>query len=350
MQWREVLFFITVFILLTSQGVRARSRYEYPFSQNLKIEPGAKVIIENLSGDIRMSQGAPGQLIIGGKKVIKVPSERSAEKEAKRIKVEVKREKGKVRIWVKDGRHGDRVFFGFWKKVSSWVDFNLLVPPGTDLEVSSTSGDIRAEGVKGEIAIKLTSGDLCLEGFVGSTNVHTTSGDISLKGIVGRVNIEGTSSDLELSGIKGDVDISVTSGDIEGRDIEGNLTVGGTSGDVEIVRLRGDLQIFLHSGEVKANEVQGGVRVETTSGDVNIKAALQEGKDYQVDTSSGDVGFKVMGNNPFNLIIDTASGDINVKAPLIINSISRNHLEGKVGKGGSTVRITTSSGDIELSQ
>ncbi len=350
MQRREVLFFITVFILLISQGAGARSRYEYPFTQNLKIEPGTEVIIKNVTGDIRVSQGPPGQLTIGGKKVIKASSRRIADAQAKGIKVEVKREKGKVWIVVKGGGQRSRTFFGFWRRVSSWIDFNLLVPPGTDLEVTSTSGDITAKGVKGRITIKTTSGDLCLQGFVGPTIVHTTSGDVSLKGIVGQVNMEGTSSDLDLSGIKGDIDISVTSGDIEGRDIEGNLTVEGTSGDVEITRLRGNLQISLRSGEVKADIIQGGVRVKTTSGDVYIRASLQEGKDYQVDTSSGDVAFKIREREPFNLVIDTASGEITAKVPLIINSISRNHLEGKVGEGGSTVRITTSSGDVELSQ
>lgn len=350
MQRREVLFFITVFILLISQGARARSRYEYPFSQNLKIEPGTKVIINNVTGDIRVSQGPPGQLIIEGKKVVKAPSERSAEKEAERVKVEVKREKGKVWIKAKDGGRGDRVFWGLWKKVSSWIDFNLLVPPGTDLEVTSTSGNTTVKGVKGRITIKTTSGNLYLQGFVGATNVHTTSGDVSLKGIVGQVNMEGTSSDLDLSDIKGDIDISVTSGDIEGRDIEGNLMVEGTSGDVEITRLRGNLQISLRSGEVKADIIQGGVRVKTTSGDVYIRASLQEDKDYQVDTSSGDVVFKIKERTSFNLVIDTSSGEITAKVPLIINSISRNHLEGKVGKGGPTLRITTSSGDVELSQ
>ncbi len=350
MQRREVLFLTTVFILLVSQGAGARSRYEYPISQNLKIEPGAKVIIENVSGDIRMNQGAPGQLIIGGKKVIKAPSERSAEEEAKRIKVEVKREKGKVRIWVKDGRRGDRVFFGFGRRVSSWVDFDLRIPSGSDLEVNSTSGDITARGIKGGTTIKTTSGDIYLEGSIGPTVVHTTSGDVNLKGIVGQVNIEGTSSDLNLTGIKGDVKISVTSGDIDGRDIEGNLTVEGTSGDVQITRLKGDLQISLHSGEVKADMTQGGAKVKTTSGDVCIKATLQEDKNYQVDTSSGDVSFKMKGSTSFNLVIDTASGEITTKVPLIISSISRNHLEGRVGPGGPTVRITTSSGDVELFQ
>jgi len=350
MQRHKVLFLTTVFVLLISQGARARSRYEYPFSQNLKIEPQTKVIIENVTGDIRVSQGLPGELIIEGRKVIKAPSERSAEKEAERIKIEVNREQEKIRIWVNDRGRGDEVTFGIGRRVSSRVDFDLRISPGSDLEVSSTSGDITARDIKGGTTVKTTSGDIYLEGSVGPTVLHTTSGDVSLKGIVGQVNIEGTSSDLDLTGIKGNVEISVTSGDIDGRGIEGNLTVEGTSGDAQIIRLKGDLQIFLHSGEVKADITQGGARVKTTSGDVYIKTTLQENKDYQVDTSSGDVNFKMKGNTPFNLVIDTGSGEITAKVPLIISSISRNHLEGRVGKGGPMVRITASSGDIELFQ
>lgn len=346
----KVFFLTAALILLSFSGARAGGRYEYPFSQNLKIEPGTKVIIENLAGDIRVIQGPAGQLTVDGKKVIRAPSRKVAEEEAGRINIVVKRENGEVHVGVEDGGRRTGVFSGFRRGVSSWVDFNLLIPPETGLKINSTSGDITAKGVEGEVTVKTVSGDLSLVGLNGMVMIHTVSGDVDLKGIEGAIWVEGTSSDLYLSGIKGDMEISTTSGDIKGQDIEGNLTVEGTSGDVGIMGIRGDLRASLHSGDVKADMTLGGARVKTTSGDVYIRASLQEGKDYQVDTSSGDVVFKIKEEESFKLVIDTASGEINVKVPLIISSISRNHIEGKVGEGGATVRIVTSSGDIGLSQ
>jgi len=312
MQRFDSLILSVTLLLLISQGVEARRKYEYPFSQKLEIEPGAKVVIENASGDIKIGQGPQGQLLIGGKKVIRASSRRVADAEARRIKVEVERGKGRVRIWVKDGQRS-RILFGIGKRVSSWVDLNLLIPRRSDLEVNSTSGDIRAKGMEGRLTAKTVSGDLSLEGFVGPVLVHTTSGDVS------------------------------------SQDVEGHLTVEGTSGDVQITRLRGDLEVSLHSGELSASGIVGGVKVETTSGDVYIEVSLLGNASYRVDTSSGDVTFKIKEASSFNLVIDTASGEIDVKAPLVIKSVSRNRLIGWVGAGGPMVRITTASGDVGLS-
>ncbi len=347
MQSVNHLILATSLILLASAGVEARGRYEYPLSQQLEIEPGTKVIIENSAGDIELRQGSPGQLTIGGKKVVKASSQRIADAEAKRIKIEVEKGKGKVRIWVEDG-HRSRILFGIGKRVSSWADLSLLIPPRSHLEVNSTSGDIRAKGMEGRLIAKTVSGDLSLEGFVGPVFVHTTSGDLNLRGIVGDVKVEGTSSDVDLAGIKGNIEISTTSGDVSSQDVEGHLTVEGTSGDVQITRLRGDLEVSLHSGELSASGIVGGVKVETTSGDVYIGTSLLGDENYRVDTSSGDVTFKIKETSSFNLVIDTASGEIDVKAPLVIKSISRNRLIGRVGAGGPMVRITTASGDVEL--
>jgi len=347
MQRFDSLILSVTLLLLISQGVEARGKYEYPLSQQLEIEPGTKVVIENSAGDIELRQGPPGQLTIGGKKVVKASSRRVADAEAKRIKVRVERRKGRVRIWVEDGQRS-RILFGIGKRVSRWVDLSLLIPPRSDLEVNSASGDIRAKGMEGRLTAKTVSGDLSLQGFVGPVLVHTTSGDLNLRGIVGDVKVEGTSSDVDLAGIRGNIGISTTSGDVSSQDVEGHLTVEGTSGDVQITRLRGDLEVSLHSGELSASGIVGGVKVETTSGDVYIEVSLLGDENYRVDTSSGDVTFKIKEARSFNLMIDTASGEIDVKAPLVIESISRNRLVGRVGAGGPMVRIATASGDVAL--
>jgi hypothetical protein len=56
-----------------------------------------------------------------------------------------------------------------------------------------------------------------------------------------------------------------------------------------------------------------------------------------------------VGNAHFNLDADTGSGSINVSQQISMQgSLNRHHVSGIVNGGGPTIRIGTSSGDIQI--
>ena len=80
---------------------------------------------------------------------------------------------------IKDGTHvmmsGNCPSFSFGPCHAEIV---LHVPVGTAVEVRSSSGDITASGVGGDLVLETDSGDVTALGVTGSVDLRTASGDV----------------------------------------------------------------------------------------------------------------------------------------------------------------------------
>jgi hypothetical protein len=80
------------------------------------------------------------------------------------------------------------------------IDYEVTMPAGAALRISTLSGDIDLSGLGGAITAKTVSGDLLLSGLTGPVNVRSVSGDVKLNQVSG--------SAIEAVSISGDVDLS----------------------------------------------------------------------------------------------------------------------------------------------
>jgi len=148
-------------------------------------------------------------------------------------------------------------------------DFECRVtcPPGTDLELSGASTNVRVDGELGEVSARTASGDIRLQGVVGPLQVKTASGDVFV-GVVG-----------------GQGAIATVSGDVGIERIDAALTARAVSGDITIGSIAAELGISTTSGDVDLKAVlDGDVRVQTVSGDVRVGVA--RGTRVWVDAAS----------------------------------------------------------------
>jgi DUF4097 and DUF4098 domain-containing protein YvlB len=137
-------------------------------------------------------------------------------------------------------------------------DFECRIscPPGTDLELSGGSTELRVDGELGAALVKTASGDVRLGDVRENAQVKTASGDIS----VGSVGAEAS--------------LVTVSGDLSVHRVETTLTARTVSGDATIATSAGELGVATTSGDVDIKAVTGGdVRVQTVSGDVRIGVA-----------------------------------------------------------------------------
>ena len=157
----------------------------------------------------------------------------------------------------------------------------LHVPVGTAVEVHSSSGDITASGVGGDLVLETNSGDVTALGVTGSVDLRTASGDVSLRGGSGRVALESHS------------------GDVSGGDIASELVSAETrSGDV-------NLEFRVPPRDVEAS---------TASGDVHLAVPDTAEYDVDLDTGSGDpqLGVRSDPDSPRKIHARTNSGDASV--------------------------------------
>jgi DUF4097 and DUF4098 domain-containing protein YvlB len=143
----------------------------------------------------------------------------------------------------------------------------VTCPPGTDLDLSGGSTDLRVEGDLGEVSVRTASGDVKLGSVRSKLQVKTASGDVS----VGVIGAEGT--------------VNTVSGDIDAERVEGSLEARAVSGDARITTVRGPLSLTTTSGDARIECVESGeVRFQSVSGDVRI--GVGRGTPVWIDATS----------------------------------------------------------------
>jgi hypothetical protein len=146
--------------------------------------------------------------------------------------------------------------FRFGPLQLSWddaVEARVACPPGSDLELTTASASLRADGELGGVSIKTASGDVQLETVRGSLGVKTASGDVSIAEAHGEGSVTTVSGDAHVERFTRPLGIRSVSGEIRVESVRAPLTVSTTSGDVRLERVEG--------GEVEARSISGDVRI-----------------------------------------------------------------------------------------
>jgi DUF4097 and DUF4098 domain-containing protein YvlB len=216
-----------------------------------------------------------------------------------------------------------------WKNNIS-ISYELVVPAQTKLHSESGSGDQVVQGIAGPADASSGSGSVRLSNIGGETHARTGSGDI------------------ELNGIHGAAKAIAGSGSIHAIGIAGALTASSGSGGVKFEQTAaGDVEIGTGSGDVEVKGAKGAVKVQTGSG--SIAAQGDPTGDWRLHTGSGNVSVELPQQASFNLVARTSSGSIDTSREIAVQGkLSPRELQGKVGGGGPTVELSTSSGSIQI--
>jgi DUF4097 and DUF4098 domain-containing protein YvlB len=177
-----------------------------------------------------------------------------------------------------------------------------IVPVGTDVELSSTSGEVRLSGVLGVVRIHTASGDIEV-GDASRLDITTASGDFSCGDVLGEAHISSISGSCTVHRVGGRLDATLTSGSLRIDNCDGDLGIVTTSGDVRIGRCAGsDIAVRSISGDVRLG-LPSGIRVEADISTLSGQAKLPD------PAPASDLGDR----RPVRLQLKTVSGDIRIE-------------------------------------
>lgn len=265
-------------------------------NNTLDLDPDGMVVIKVVKGEVRVQGWDRGELQIRGE-LGEGSLELLLEGNSQRREVEVK--------IPRNSRH------------TEGSELEFMVPEGASVVIETTSADIIAEDLAGDLLeMRAVSGDIEAESGGQRLFAHTVSGDIELESSASRVDINTVSGDLDarLSGEEVDANtvsgellliarnlarahFESVSGDLEldvGLADAGVITVASLSGDVDLIlpsSLSATCEAESFSGSIRSTRGQvekarygphktlrfvsgagsGRVRVESFSGDVRIR-------------------------------------------------------------------------------
>jgi DUF4097 and DUF4098 domain-containing protein YvlB len=246
------------------------------------------------------------------------------------------------------------------------ADITVTLPPTASTTITANHGDVHINSLKAPITVTANHGDIELSAITGTVTTHINNGDSSFSAhsVTGPITIEGHGRDTTLSDLSGPVSIS---GDFFGTShfehIRGPIKFHTSRTDFQLARLDGDLDIesdltvseavgplTLTTGNrnVTLERISGDISVTNRNGSVDVTGAPPLGN-ITIQNRNGSVDVTVPEHADFTVQADTTNGDVDNDFSLSTEG-GDNHknFAGTVGKGGPTLRITTSQGDISL--
>jgi DUF4097 and DUF4098 domain-containing protein YvlB len=251
---------------------------------------------------------------------------------------------------------------------SGHADLSIDVPRGVTLTVTADRGDVKVNSMHAPVTVNANRGSVDLSGLDGPVVAHLHNDDASFSAhsVTGSVSIDGRAGDINVSDVHGDVSMEgAASGSTHMERINGSVHFRTHRTDFQMARLDGDLD--LNTGEdlsadqvlgpvvLKTNDrnitlerVQGNVQVVNTNGSVTVTSASPLGT-IDVTNKRGSVDVGVPENAGFVVRASTRHGDVEDDFALTKQgSEDSPELNGTVGRGGPTINIETTDGDVTL--
>ena len=192
------------------------------------------------------------------------------------------------------------------------MSYEIMVPADTRLAAHSGSGNVEASGMHSDVDVQSGSGDLRLRDTGGQTRAQTGSGNIRAENVAAPFTAQTGSGDVEAA-----------------------LTGSG------------DIDVHTGSGTIGVRGANGGLRARTGSGDITADGSVTGS--WELQSGSGNIRLAVGSAKGFDLDVHTSSGSIHSELPIMVQgSVKRQQLQGKVNGGGPSVRVSTSSGDVDI--
>ena len=290
-------------------------------------------------GSIAVSEGFDSILILGDTEDIRIlPAEDGhatvAYKAGEGTTLTATVTDGTLTVSTSDDLPWYRRFFDF-----ADTEITLYLPRAayTALTVDISTGDTEiAAGLSFHtLDIDVSTGDVHLYADADAVSIKGSTADVEVKdAVLGSLRVEVSTGDIALSSLRcrGAVDLTVSTGKITLADVDcADLTTVGDTGD-------------LTASDVA---VAGTIRVERSTGDVMLQSLLAIA--IEIKTSTGDVTFASADAD--KITVETSSGDVGgtlCSAKIFIPRSSSGKIRVPDSTAGGTCRITTSSGDIEI--
>jgi DUF4097 and DUF4098 domain-containing protein YvlB len=164
------------------------------------------------------------------------------------------------------------------------------------------------------------------------TEVELTSstGDIYIDEIAGRIALTTSSGSLQLSDCRGHIELHNQTGTTESRRVDGSFLIRSAAGNV-----------ILH-------DVGGTFDIETGSSDIDLEGEFAEGQDHLLVSSTGAITVATLGSANLRLHVASESGLVRCLLTMRQQSITNHSCAGILGSGAGKLQIRTSTGRVTV--
>jgi Toastrack DUF4097 len=244
----------------------AQARPEGRFERTLSVDGPVDLSVRTGSGDVDIRVGTADRVQVVGRITASRRSGENVVEDIRQIEKTPPIEQAGNVIRIGNTNNDPR-----YREIS--ISYELLVPPNSQINSQTGSGDQRIGRVNGTVRAQTGSGDIQIDGAGGGLDAHTGSGDIRVDAVGGTVKAQTGSGDVDVVQIqKADVAVQTGSGDVRLRlPADAAFTLRARTGSGSI-----DTNHPLQAEGRQRNRLEGvvrggGNRVDVTTGSGSIE-------------------------------------------------------------------------------
>jgi hypothetical protein len=294
----------TGLLLLTGcdiEDIHGSARYREDFHYSYPLKSGGSLSVEAFNGSVDISTWDQATVDISGTKSARL------QEDLHDIRVDI-------------DHTSDSCSIRSSRPTSHWgnygVQYAIKVPNGVVLSRLVTSNG----------AIRTSDG-------AGPAHVRTSNGHIDIRRLKGELNVETSNGGVDLLEIDGPAQV---------RTSNGRIHADGVRGGFEATTSNGSIQAVL-------DRTKGSVRLQSSNGSIDLAMPPDSQSDVRARTSNSSITVHLPGEVNTRLIASTSNGHITSDFELRTRGeISKHHLEGTIGNGGSLLDLGTSNGSIRI--
>jgi len=178
-----------------------------------------------------------------------------------------------------------------------WVQFEIAIPPGYNVEVNTDVGDIETEDIGGTASL-ITQGGNIRAGRIGASGLRsaaagrpvakleTQGGHIQVLGVTGDLNAFTAGGHIHVGNISGDATLHTGGGHIHAGQIGGRAELETVGGNIVVGHAGAFVKVRTGGGQIDFGEVHGSVRAQTGGGGIRI---MYVSGPMEVESSSGSI-------------------------------------------------------------
>jgi DUF4097 and DUF4098 domain-containing protein YvlB len=207
------------------------------------------------------------------------------------------------------------------------------------------------ESAKDNLDITLESSDDGVKVIIEEKNNSNLSGlnlkiDIRLPQSY-NADISSAEGNLKLNGVSGNIEMKTADGDIKTSEISGSLDLKTAGGNIESLNFSGNISVSTAGGDIYLDGSNGKISGATEGGDIKLHYK-GENKEIKLTTSGGDIEVTLPSNFAADCKLTTYSGEINSEIPITVSKKTDMKLKGTMNGGGELLKCSTSGGDINI--
>jgi Gram-negative bacterial TonB protein C-terminal len=181
--------------------------------------------------------------------------------------------------------------------IQFWVQFEIAVPRGYNVEVKTEAGDIETQDVGGTANLSTQGGNI-RTGRIGINNprearaghlaakLATEGGHIQVLDVAGDLNAFTAGGHINVGNIAGDALLHSGGGHIRAEQINGRADLQTDGGNITVGQAGSLVSVRTGGGQIDFGEVRGSVRAQTGGGGIRI---MYVSGPMEVESSAGSI-------------------------------------------------------------